>query len=321
MKAWTADIECHIQSWSERLGSLNWWPKYVYHFTDVNNAVRIIRSGSLYSRSECLRLNLMAVDNANVEVIQQTQREHLDFVRLYFRPRTPTQFRNEGIRPIGQRDGSGAHCPVPVFFCFDTLGILSMDESEFSNGNMASIDVEHHSDREFFLSIPFQYVFHNSWFSSDMRHTIVFHRNAEVLVPHRLPLKPHLKFIACRSAAERQTLLHFLPPRFRRSWSPLIRIGESGFFERKWTFIEEVVVVDDKVVFRFNPSTITPGPFTVRMTYQESGSTQVLQWEGANLLRSARQVRIPNAIRGEVRLYLDDTLAFADTLIFEDLPF
>ncbi len=92
MKAWTADIECHIQSWSERLGSLNWWPKYVYHFTDVNNAVRIIRSGSLYSRSECLRLNLMAVDNANVEVIQQTQREHLDFVRLYFRPRTPTQF-------------------------------------------------------------------------------------------------------------------------------------------------------------------------------------------------------------------------------------
>jgi len=263
----------------------------------------------------------MAVDNANVEVIQQTQREHLDFVRLYFRPRTPTQFRNEGIRPIGQRDGSGAHCPVPVFFCFDTLGILSMDESEFSNGNMASIDVEHHSDREFFLSIPFQYVFHNSWFSSDMRHTIVFHRNAEVLVPHRLPLKPHLKFIACRSAAERQTLLHFLPPRFRRSWSPLIRIGESGFFERKWTFIEEVVVVDDKVVFRFNPSTITPGPFTVRMTYQESGSTQVLQWEGANLLRSARQVSIPNAIRGEVRLYLDDTLAFADTLIFEDLPF
>lgn len=35
---------------------------------------------------------------------------------LYFRPRTPTQFHNEGIRPPLQRGQSGAHCPVPIFF-------------------------------------------------------------------------------------------------------------------------------------------------------------------------------------------------------------
>jgi hypothetical protein len=72
----------------------------------------------------------------------------------------------------------------------------------------------------------------------------VFRRNAEVLVPGSLPLDPALKFIACRSAAERQTLLHLLPPNLRRQWAPRIRLGEQGLFERKWTYVEEVITVD-----------------------------------------------------------------------------
>lgn len=150
MKDWSGDIEKHILLWSERLRGLSWWPRYVYHFTDVNNAGHIIETGQLFSRTACERQGLMVVDNANIDIIQQTRPEHLDFVRLYFRPRTPTQYRNEGIRPLGQRDSGGAHCPIPIFFCFDALGVLSMDNTEFSNGNLASYDAVRGSSKEFF---------------------------------------------------------------------------------------------------------------------------------------------------------------------------
>ncbi|MCI0697215.1 hypothetical protein L0337_35070 [candidate division KSB1 bacterium] len=126
MKLWDTDIKRHIAMWSTRLGHLNWWPKYVYHFTDI----------------------------------------------------------------------------------------------------------------------------HNSAFSSEQRDKIIFHRNAEVLIPSSLPLEPALKFIACRSTAEWQTLLHLLPVDLHQQWIPYIRLGEQGLFERKWTYIEDVVIVDDKMNFR-----------------------------------------------------------------------
>ncbi len=94
MKIWRPTIEKHIQTWSLKLGNLHWWPTYVYHFTDVHNAVNILKSGYLYCRTEAQRLGLMDVDNASPDIIQRTRREYERFTRLYFRPNTPTQFRN-----------------------------------------------------------------------------------------------------------------------------------------------------------------------------------------------------------------------------------
>lgn len=154
MKSWANAIEAHIQHWSARLGNLSWWPRYLYHFTDVQNAANILQTGYLYSRHEAQRQGMMTVDNASPTVIQQTLAEHYQYVRLYFRPRTPTQYLNEGIRPLSQRELGGAHCPVPVFFCFDALSVLSQSETLFSNGNMGSNRVEYDNSRDFFLSIP-----------------------------------------------------------------------------------------------------------------------------------------------------------------------
>lgn len=213
MKPWHAEIRQHIQEWSARLGARSWWPQYVYHFTDVRNAALILESGVLLSRGEAQRAGAMIVDNASPDVIRQTWPDHLEYVRLYFRPRTPTQYNNEGIRPLAARRLGGAHCPVPVFLCFDAFQVLSRDDTLFSNGNIGSHRATISLERDFFRSIPFQWVFHNGAFRPEERDEIVFRRNAEALVPHRLPLTPALKFIACRSAAERQTLLHLLPRR------------------------------------------------------------------------------------------------------------
>lgn len=62
MKPWKADIERHIAMWSAKLGHLDWWPRYVYHFTDIQNAASVIQSGYLYSRAEAERRGLMKVD-------------------------------------------------------------------------------------------------------------------------------------------------------------------------------------------------------------------------------------------------------------------
>lgn len=59
MKSWAPEIRHHIETWATRLGPLRWWPRYVYHFTDVHNAASIIRSGHLYSRAEAERRGLM----------------------------------------------------------------------------------------------------------------------------------------------------------------------------------------------------------------------------------------------------------------------
>ncbi len=275
MKPWADDIRQHIQIWSDRLGNLSWWSRYVYHFTDVHNAVNIIQSGHLYSRNEAKNQGLMKVDNASPDVIRQTQLEHLDYARLYFRPRTPTQYNNEGIRPQNQRELGGAHCPIPIFFCFDALTVLTLDTTKFSNGNMGSPRAAHSSERNFFFNIPFDLVYHNRWFSPEERDEIIFRRNAEVLVPKRLSLEPALKFIACRSVAERQTLLNLLPIGLANRWAPRIRLGLFDLFERKWTYVEEVVTVDNLVTFRFNPNTRIPGPFKVKLIYQEEGEETI----------------------------------------------
>ena len=117
---------------------------------------------------------------------------------------------------------------------------------------MSSRDALCSSERDFFSQIPFHYVFHDGAYPPSQAE-IKFHRNAEVLVPNSLPLRPTLKFIACRSVAERQTLLHLLPAPTRKKWERLIRLGEQGLFQREWTFVERVVVVDEQVFFYFNP--------------------------------------------------------------------
>lgn len=212
MKPWANTIRQHIEKWETRLPpSRRSIPRFVYHFTAIPNAVNILTSGQICSRSNANHLSLMVSDNACPEIIEQTREEHTRYARLYFRPRTPTQYNNEGIRPRAHRS-LNSHCPTPVFFCFDAFHVLSMDDVEFSDGNMGSSRARHSAGENFFASIPFEYVFHDGPWANDSADAIRFHRHAEVLVPNKLSLAPSLKHILVRSEAERSTLLGLLPP-------------------------------------------------------------------------------------------------------------
>jgi hypothetical protein len=324
MKSWAPRIQQHINEWSARLGILDWWPRYVYHFTDVCNAASILNDSILYSRAEAEKHGRMLVDNASPDIMSQTPLAYKHFVRLYFRPKTPTQYRNEGIRPISKRVLGGAHCPIPIYFCFDAENILSLDASEYSNGNMASGRSTHSKEEDFFFQIPFAQVFHSGRFLPEDRDDIVFRRCAEVLIPDQLPLEPYLKFIACRSVAEMQTLINFLNRKARKKWETKLRLGEQGFFHRKWTYVEEVVYTgEESITFRFNPNTETPGPFHLRVEYRETASERVKTLErDIDSLNSSYTIKKPiNAESGNLKLYLDDCLAYSDNIIFIEIPF
>ena len=182
----------------------------MFHFTDINNAANILSEGLIWSRAELEKKEFF--DIASSEILSktdETDEEVKKYARLYFRPRSPMQYRNEGIRVVNniQLD---AHCPVPVYFLFEAIPILEKEDTEFSNGNLASSYSTRDKSVDFYMQIPFNKVYHDkSLFGIDEieRYEIKRNRSAEVLIPKCLDLT-YLREICCRSQAEYETLIH-----------------------------------------------------------------------------------------------------------------
>ena len=112
-----------------------------YHFTHMDNAVKIIRAMKLQSRNYADG-NFSNSAGSNV---YRTGKAHR-FARFYFVPKSPTQFYNECLgKDIDDRKYYGRalnlglpKCPLPVFFIFDIEELLSVipDLCYYSNGNM-----------------------------------------------------------------------------------------------------------------------------------------------------------------------------------------
>lgn len=90
-----------------------YWADYLFHFTDIKNAITILKTNKLYSRKKAIDFGLMKSDNASHEVIENTSSIIKEYVRFYFRPLTPTQKHNEGLKLIEITD---QHCPIPIFY-------------------------------------------------------------------------------------------------------------------------------------------------------------------------------------------------------------
>jgi len=123
------------QDWVRR-GERRWWPKFIFHYTDIRNAARVLEEGRLYSRHQAERLGMLAVSSGSSIVLAGTDKDIRDYVRLYFRPKTPTQFHAEGVhtrQSLAQSRFPDAHCPIPIFFLFDAPGILSRNDVYFSD--------------------------------------------------------------------------------------------------------------------------------------------------------------------------------------------
>ena len=323
-----AYLDRHIAAWEARLqgGGFSYrdkWPSRLFHHAPVENAVEILRRGELLSRAQSAGVRLL--DIAGQDVINLRHDAH-DFSRLYFRPRTPTQFHIEGIRrPAEYYHGErAAHAPVLIMLIFDAREVLLREGVCFSNGNMQSPWTEYGNTEEFFSAIEFAKVYHDSWHDGDR--TITSARCAEVLAASPLPLQDTLQWVCCRSQAERQTLIHLLGDRAADYADKIIVSDDLRVFDKRFTYVEEVGIQSDGVTYRLSPrhdgANVELG---VQVTVEGRPPTTIFgpaQWPPLplNAKRWITRHGIPPG-RHLVRIDLEGCRAFEAYLSLDEEPF
>lgn len=309
---------------SDWLGTARrWWPDYLFHYTDIENALSIIREGALFSRNEAQSRGLMSTDNASPNIIDNTNDEWKDYVRFYFRPKTPTQFRNEGFRPIENRY-QNAHCPLPIYFIFDSKEILTLPGCRFSDGNLAAANPNVFSAAADLEKMHFEHIYHEDSIPKDARAQITFHKNAEVIVPNQLGLSA-LRYIVCRSQAEYETFLHLLPRNARAHWRNKIIIDtRTHLFFKRWAYVESAELDSSRIAFHFNKFPEHPAPFHASVSIADTLSDKRFAWEKQALTAAGSlSLSLGNAapaIDYFARLTLDGQIAYAGRYQSDDLP-
>ena len=170
----------------------------LWHFTDFTNLESIFNAGELSSRKMCKDNNILFLDGANHDVINRATELVHSCTRFYYRPKTPTLYDNEGIKPLDYL--KEVHVPRPVYLLFSEEIIYDKD-TMFSNGNATNSRIG--NTAEFFGSMDWNSIFHSSWFYPEERDYIINKRHAELLSKKPVSLKYLLKIIF-RSNADLQ---------------------------------------------------------------------------------------------------------------------
>lgn len=296
------------------------WPHDCFHITDVRNAASILRHGQLLSRVRAEALHYMQTDNASPAVLSGTDPWFFHFARLYFRPRTPTFWNNEGMRPPTSQS-MDSHCPVPIALVFDLPTVAGIAGVKFSDGNLASPISKTGEDVGFLRNLNFQDIYHDQPLGALERNRIVRARQSEIIVPESLPLDG-LRFVVARSDAERQTLLTTLSDQGGHMPLPLQDVvTHPGTFHGRWTYVERVSLSGGIIRVEFSPDSLTPGPFAAKWILCSVSNGVILSdtvtIKGAGLYR----LPVPASMQGQplrFDLWLDDSLAFAGEL--RDMP-
>lgn len=290
----------------------SWWPKFVFHYSALQNVVSILKTGFVYSRNAAASQNLLQVDGASQSVLSHTSDTYKGYVRLYFRPKTPTQYSNEGIRPKGSLT-HGAHCPVPVMLLFDARDILTRSTTQFSQGSLAGNSPGRIGSKgAFFERLPFSDIYHNASLPYYRKNEIKSRRHAEVIVPGQLNLEA-LKFIWCRSEAEKETLISSLGEGERIRWRNKIFHGNKyDLYFSRWSYVDRVKLKEDGVEFDFNPNSQTSGLFDLSGHLRDNDNHIELRAREESFDTSRKVLlNFSKPIRNYIiKLYMDGTLAY-----------
>lgn len=243
----------HIARWQGELTSPVYahrrhWPSHLFHHAPVENAAAILRDGCLRSRNDAA--NQRARDVAAPGIIDARDHAH-DSVRLYFRPKTPTQWHIEGIRKPGEcHYGNDAHAPVLVMFLLDARSVLTRPGVRFSDKNMQLAGAVPGDSEAYFAQIPFAKVFSEGGTGGDRSLTDA--RCAEVLAPSPLALAGTLRSICLRSEPEKETLLHMLGDQ-RAEWERFCHVSDAlKVFQKEYAFVDVLRLTSEGVIFRLN---------------------------------------------------------------------
>ena len=282
------------------LGARYWWPYFLFHITGVHDVVDVLERGEL-------RSPFAAGEAFNSRWDK--------FVRLDFRPRTPALYRAEGFRPLGEQRAD-AYNPMPVYLLFDLEAVITMDESRFCEGDPARVGKTYKGARAF-RELPFDLIYHDTWFMPDERDEIMLSRAAQVLVPERLGLES-LQYIWCRSPAEYETLRALLPDAVWWAWRDKISPRtDFNLFNRKWLYVEDAALGPEAIRLRFSPCADC-GPFAASLHVELADGARYTWTDDALTAAADLIVAVPGGAGGyDVRFHLDDDLAYAGAYVPE----
>lgn len=302
------------------------WPRFVFHCTDISNTVQVLKEGYLRSRQRLEQMGGQIIDSGSSSVLAGTDAEYKDCVRLYFRTKTPTQYHAEGIRSKTVLSSSrfpDAHCPVPVFLLFDSAAILSRQDCRFSDGNLGSPRSQTYSTASELKQLPWKHIYHNdALIDPGTKQEIIRRRCAEVIVPQKLDLTA-LRFLYCRSDAEKETFLHLLPENLAKKYQgKILATARSEHFFRRHTFIQRARLSSTSVVFQLSPETQSPGPFHCQATFEFESLQRTVVRKDFRAGSRDLQIEWNRPITDyQIRLTLDGHLAYANRYRETVIPF
>lgn len=173
-------------------GYNNLWSGYIYHYTHIENALKIFFEGSIKSRDSVDHF----VDSAG-SVVHRTNRAH-QYARFYMRPKTPTQFYNECL---GKDKGMSQYeqaanlklpkCPVPVFIRLNMQEVILKNGKNcyVSSGNMQARGSRIMDLSEVSSSFSYEDLFSTFDKTSDGRYeSYLRHSQSEFLVKNKVDI-------------------------------------------------------------------------------------------------------------------------------------
>jgi hypothetical protein len=192
-----------------------------------------------------------------------------------------------------------------------------MAETRFSEGDVFK-QPRTFSTAVSFRDLPFDRIYHDTWFRQEERDEILSARRAQVIVPQALDLSA-LRHIWCRSTAEYETLYHLLPDDARRAWGDKITVRQDyELFHAKWTYVETASLSSQGALFRFHlcdaPDFDECGPFEIHaeITPDDGEMASIDLGEMMPDDDLALDLEALDLTGGyAIRLYLDDNLAYA----------
>jgi len=312
--------ELKEKSWIKHT-SRSFWPSYLFHYTPIDTAVKILSDEKLICRYDLENSDELVQDIASRDIIDQTKSYVKRCVRLYFRPLTPTQYHVEGVRPQNKISPFLAHCPIPIFFLFDSIDLLTRENTKYSDGNLSREYAQLGSSAEFLENLPFSKIYHVGPYNINLNREIKFHRCAEIIIEKEFDLSA-LKFICCRSEAEKDYFLYLLPLNLWEKWQNKVVISRIQLYENKWTFLEKVNLFSKRIVMIFSPDTITPGPFkaVAKISNLETGA-HVIKGRDNFFSNSSKVLftKVPDEYKNyKVEISLDANRIYANSFYIND---
>lgn len=314
-----------------------WWATHAFHFTALDNAISILKSGVLYSRIKAKQNSLMLNENASRQVINTTDFEVLSYVRFYFRPLTPTQYYNEGYKhPQLRLDSQGANISIPIFFVFNLNCLLSDTKTVFSGKSKAGHNDEVLEGADEFANLNFEQIYANGYMANPEEEKK--YRQAEILYPEAYKIDDSLEVILCRSDVERNTLLKKLKEedsKIYKKYKPLIKIGKMNVFENNGFFVKSVSYCDGRLDIYFNDSInkikyndrqikrngvdeLSPLQAEYIFEWKDSRGRQITMKHISQELSyltngvTAKTLKVPSAKLMTVEMYIDGELLFSN---------